>query len=241
LKSRKLVITIIGVLFFVLFILDSGIYIYEERDKRLAAYELLGSEMANLLSATTSVMVQQFLKSKIPITASTVGFLPGSMIYSIADNYTARTSSGILFNNVSDNPQNPLHRASPLEMGLIDYFQKYPQAKGHMQEVLWRGSDYLHYGKPVIMEKVCLKCHDSKDSDAHIMLEQYLAGANYPEGSVRGAINVYMPKERIDFAYWESVVKHLVATFLILMVAFLLCVGVLIKYWPADEVLSDHF
>jgi hypothetical protein len=192
--------------------------------------------MGHLLSAVNHTTVQQFLKSEIPLTNQTLGFLPGKFIQQLAANYSFRSKSRIIFNQVTDFPQNRDFVASNIEMKSIDFFRQHPAETGILKQIRWRGSDFLHYSHPVRTEKVCLNCHGSKSTKtAHVALEQYVAGGNYPEGSIRGVQNFYLPYDNLFFEYGEQVFKRLLRNLLLFTGAFLLCVIVVVKFWPEVE------
>ncbi len=96
--------------------------------------------------ATRRVYHQQFLASDIPLTDKTLGFLPAHAMSRISKDFSNWSDSGMIFNNVSDNPRNPDNAADEVELQTMDYFRKNPEQENRMQLISTdNGDNYYHY------------------------------------------------------------------------------------------------
>ena len=64
-----------------------------------------------IMMATRHIYQEQFVASGLPLTSKTVGFLPAHSFSRIAKDFAHWNDSGLLFNNVSDQPRNPENQA----------------------------------------------------------------------------------------------------------------------------------
>ena len=132
-----------------------------EEARRESEYE--ARNIHALVMATRRVYQDQFVKSGLPVTDATLGFLPAHSIARIAREFPNWSNSGIRFHNVSDRPRNPGNMADRFEMEAIDWFRANPAATERMSDIVEdNGVGYLHYTAPIRVEAPCLKCHGAR-------------------------------------------------------------------------------
>ena len=181
-----------------------------------------------LVMAMRRVYQDQFIRSGLPLTDATVGFLPAHSIAHIAREFPEWSNSGLRFNNVSDRPRNPRNMADRFEIEAIDWFRANPAATERMRDIVEDdGVSYLHYTAPIRIEAPCLKCHGARAAAPASLAEKHDAAFDYRIGDLRGIVSLRMPKakleERVD-AIWR---KHLIES-LIGYTVLLLGLGLLL-------------
>lgn len=103
-----------------------------------------------ILMATRRVYHQQFIKSGLPVTENTVGFLPAHAMARISAEYKEWNGNGYRFNNVSDRPRNPANRADAFELAAMDFFSAHPDARERVQPIVeTNGTRWFHYTAPI--------------------------------------------------------------------------------------------
>jgi diguanylate cyclase (GGDEF)-like protein len=152
-----------------------------------------------LMMATRRIYQQQFVDSGLPVNEATVGFLPAHSMSRIAKDFANWNDSGILFNNVSDQPRNPGNRADRFEMEAIDWFRANPKALERMREIVDdRGVGYLLYTAPIWVEPFCLKCHGNREDAPASIRDKYADAYGYQVGDLRGVASVKIPMAKFD-------------------------------------------
>jgi len=102
----------------------------------------------------------------------------------------------------SANPRNPLNKAGPEELKIIEYFNRNPHLKTWSGEISLNGRPHLAYFSARRMKKSCLRCHgDPKDAPA-ALIERYgdRAGFHRPLGEVVALDMVAIPLESVRAA-----------------------------------------
>ncbi len=181
-----------------------------------------------VLMATRRVYHKQFLDSGLPVTDSTVGFLPAHSMSRISRDFPNWSQSGYLFNNVSDRPRNPANLADANELDAMAWFRLNPKAKERLAQITdSRGKPYFHFTAPIWIEPYCLGCHgDPKDAPSSIQAN-YKDSYGYELGQLRGVMSIKIPLEEVrkrTFGLWQQSLGQIVAGYgvLFLVLAMLL-------------------
>ena len=125
----------------------------------------------------------------IPETMST-SFISRSIFEAVQKDFP-----GYIIRFASDNPRNPVNKASPDDLRMIEYFRKNPQAGERTQESEINGQRYLVHLTPKWITAECLHCHgDPKDAPA-ALLKKYGDKASFYRkiGDVAGLDTVAIP------------------------------------------------
>ena len=180
------------------------------------------------MMATRRVYQNQFIESGLPVNEKTVGFLPAYSFSRISKDFANWNDSGVLFNNVSDQPRNPDNQADPEEMAAMAWFRQNPKSIERMERVeKAEGKGYMLYTAPIWIEPVCLKCHGDKEAAPPSIRDNYDAAYGYKLGELRGVASIKIPTAKFDQRFREiwggQVVKSLFGyTILLLAVGYLL-------------------
>ncbi|MBK6741563.1 MAG: diguanylate cyclase [Hydrogenophilales bacterium] len=181
-----------------------------------------------VLMATRRVYHKQFLDSGLPVTDSTVGFLPAHSLSRISRDFPNWSKSGYLFNNVSDRPRNPANLADANELDAMAWFRLNPKAEERLAQITdSRGKPYFHFTAPIWIEPYCLGCHgDPKDAPSSIQAN-YKDSYGYELGQLRGVMSIKIPLEEVrkrTFGLWQQSLGQIVAGYgvLFLVLAMLL-------------------
>ncbi len=102
----------------------------------------------------------------------------------------------------SNDPRNPVNKASPDELRMIDYFFKNPGAGQKVEEIEIAGHHYMAFFVPKFVKPECLRCHgDPKEAPA-ALLKRYGDKASFHRavGDVAGLDTVAVPLEKVNAA-----------------------------------------
>jgi signal transduction histidine kinase/DNA-binding NarL/FixJ family response regulator len=166
-------------------------------------------KVRNLLMAFRRVQQKTFLDHKIPLDDKTINFLPAFAVGKISQEYPNWDSSGFSFENVSDQPRNPQHKADAVELEAMAYFRANPK-----QSLLFKpftkstGEEFYLYARPIWIEEYCLKCHANRQ-EAPPTVRNYETGWNYKVGDLRGLLSVKLPATTLTQQVWESFWQNL--------------------------------
>ena len=165
-----------------------------------------------ILMATRRVYHQQFIKSGLPVTENTVGFLPAHAMARISAEYKEWNGNGYRFNNVSDRPRNPANRADAFELAAMDFFSAHPDARERVQPIVeTNGTRWFHYTAPIRIEPYCRQCHGAEADAPKSIREAYAAASyDYADGDLRGLMSIKLPMERYEAAVAERFQSRLV-------------------------------
>ncbi|OOZ40221.1 hypothetical protein BOW53_08615 [Solemya pervernicosa gill symbiont] len=229
--ERKLLILISGVLVASLLAFWWVEYRHIKAD---AETELLSSadRIRDVLMATRRVYQHQFIDSGLPLNKKTIGFLPAHAMGEISNDLSNWSSDGFSFNNVSDNPRNPLHKADALEEEAIAFFRNKPEEEFHFVPYEnEKGELNYHYARPIWVEQYCLKCHGDKDNAPVTIQESYDEAYDYKLGELRGVLSIKIPASNM-----ESRIRQQVYLQLYLKSALILLIGLLIGWTVRRQV-----
>jgi PAS domain S-box-containing protein len=141
---------------------------------------------------------------------------------------------GYIVRFASDNPRNPVNRATPDEMRMIEFFRRNPQVTQRTEPIQINRQRYVAQFKVRRMKAECLRCHgDPKDAPAPLV-KQYgaTAGFYHTVGDVVGLDTVAIPVETVATAMasemtWKQAVMGMWLAFLfgLIIIAFHLVVS----------------
>ncbi len=170
--------------------------------------ELLSQQAA--LALQFNLAIRDYAAAKIrPVLESRLGkdeFIPEAMSTSFISRSifekVRRQFPDCVMHFASDNPRNPVNKASPDEQRMIEYFRKNPQVKEKVEEIEIGGRRHLTFFAPKYVKPECLRCHgDPKDAPADL-IARYGAKASFHQtlGDVAALDTVAVPLDRIDAA-----------------------------------------
>ena len=156
-----------------------------------------------MLMATRRVYIKQFIASGLPVNEATIGFLPAHSLSRIADDFPNWNSSGLYFNNVTDQPRNPKNQADADELAAMAYFRANPGEVERLAEIRDpSGNSLYHYTAPIWIEPYCLQCHGERSSAPVSIANNYDTAYGYRLGDLRGVMSVKLPTKALrDRAY----------------------------------------
>lgn len=175
-----------------------------------------------IMMATRHIYQEQFVASGLPLTSKTVGFLPAHSFSRIAKDFAHWNDSGLLFNNVSDQPRNPDNLADADELKAMAWYRSNPKETERLDRVRSAdGKSFLMYSAPIWVEASCLKCHGDENEAPPSIREAYSAAYGYQLGELRGLVSIKVPTEKYDRRFEEiwgqQILKSLVGYGLVLM------------------------
>lgn len=181
----------------IVFALDIVVSYQKLQGELRAETEFVVRQIYGFMMATRRIYQQQFIDSGLPVSSKTIGFLPAHSFSRISRDFANWSDSGIIFNNVSDQPRNPANRADRDEMAAIDWFRANPSAPQRMDTIASaEGKSYLLYTAPIWVEPICLKCHGSRDDAPQSIGETYDTAYGYQVGELRGVVSIKIPLEK---------------------------------------------
>ena len=175
-----------------------------------------------IMMATRRVYQEQFVASGVPLNNKTVGFLPAHSFSRIAKDFAHWNDSGLIFNNVSDQPRNPENQADADELKAMAWYRGNPRATERLDRVRSAdGKTYLLYSAPIWVEPSCLKCHGNEEAAPPSIREAYSSAYGYQVGELRGLVSIKVPTEKYDRRFMEvwaqQILKSLIGYGLVLM------------------------
>lgn len=183
------------------------------KDARASAVESLltqAEKIRGVIMATRRVYHQQFLDSKIPLTDETLGFLPAHALSKISKDFGNWDSSGVHFNNVTDQPRNPDNKADADEMKAIDFFRKDSSQSLYFQPFQnEKAEPFYLYARPLRIEAYCLNCHGKRESAPPTIRDNYITSFDYKVGDLRGILSIKLPARSIDTLVMKEFVREL--------------------------------
>ncbi len=177
-----------------------------------------------MVMALRTVYQKYIIEHKVPINDMTLGLLPSQALGRISIEFRNWVDSGLSFNNVIENPRNPLNKADNVEMEALDYFRRNPKETERM--VPFENEDgefYYHYSQPMWMGERCLKCHSDYEAAPESIQKRYNLGYGYKLGDLGGLMSIKLPasiiQERVSKQLWNEALSHfgtLLVTFILL-------------------------
>ncbi len=165
-----------------------------------AEYQMLqrAEHIRGVLMATRRVYQHQFLESGIEITPKTIGFLPAHAMSEISADFSNWEDSGVMFDNVSEEPRNLLHQADEVEFRAIKFFRENPDEQVRFEPFLdEEGDEFYHYARPIWVESSCLACHGAKADAPASIRSQYDNAYNLEVGDLRGILSIKIPARQV--------------------------------------------
>ncbi|MBS4098498.1 MAG: EAL domain-containing protein [Sulfuricella sp.] len=177
-----------------------------------------------MMMAMRRIYQKQFIDSGITLNNKTVGFLPAHSLSRISKDFPNWNDSGIIFNNVSDQPRNPNNQADSFELQAMAWFRDHPKDIKRMQNIVDdKGVGYMLYTAPIWIEQSCLKCHESAENAPPGIRENYPDTAyGYRLGDLRGVVSVKIPTKKFDKRLqeiWGGQVFKTLASYVVLFLA----------------------
>jgi PAS domain S-box-containing protein len=195
--------------FGLLAILVSILMFYDAYEaSRRHAYQLLGQQAA--LALDFNLAIREYAAERIrPVMAKLVDhddFLPETMSTSFIARQifedARKKFPDLIVRFPSDNPRNPLNRANPEELRMIEYFRQNPSVPWRSEEIQIDGRLCLAHFTSKWFKPECMRCHgDPKDAPAELV-KRYGATASFHRrvGDVAGLDMVAVPLETVNMA-----------------------------------------
>ncbi|MFP4334728.1 MAG: EAL domain-containing protein, partial [Wenzhouxiangella sp.] len=219
--ERKLLLTI-----FVLVGLGVAVFqvlLYQETREQ-AEQDLLerAEQIRNVLMATRRVYHHQFIDSGIELTERTLGFLPAHAMSRISADFGNWDKSGLSFNNVSDDPRNPMQKADVIEADAIDHFRANPDNEYRFTAFDGEsGQTFFHYAQPIWIEPYCLQCHGSQASAPQAIRAAYDSAYDYQVGDLKGILSIRVPAGQLEARVERNLIAQLGWGLVLLMLVVL--------------------
>lgn len=151
-----------------------------------------------LLMATRRVYHQQFLDSGVELNSHTLGFLPAHALAKISQDFPNWLATGLRFNNVSDQPRNPVNQADAVELQDIAWFRANPKATARSTDIVdAQGKSFFHFAAPIWIEPYCLKCHGERAAAPAAIRDSYDMAYGYKVGDLRGLLSIRVPTDEL--------------------------------------------
>lgn len=154
------------------------------------------------------VFHQQFLKSKVDLNDSTVGFLPAHASSLISDEFAKKESKKISIRNVSDQPRNPKNKADGIELSAIEYFKTNPATLELTKTIYQDGEEFYFFAAPLKIQQYCLACHGQKEDTLGYIQKRYNNAYGYKIGDVRGITSIKIEKSAfmapVMRVFWDA-------------------------------------
>ena len=219
----------LGALTCVILTLDLAIS-HRKLDAELRAETIYDARVIyGIMMATRRIYQQQFIDSGLPVNSKTIGFLPAHSFSRIAKDFHNWNDSGVIFNNVSDRPRNPVNLADADELAAMAWFRTNPTKKERLDDIVTADKrSYKLYSAPIWIEPFCLRCHGKAEDAPPGIREAYNTAFDYKLGELRGLASIKIPAEKFENRFHEiwfgQLIKSL-AGYLILFIA----IGLLIE------------
>jgi len=222
-KLKTKIWLLLGALMSVVLVIDLNISYQKLTADLRRETEAEARTIYGYMMATRRVYQQQFVASGLPVNEKTVGFLPAHSFSRISRDFANWNQSGILFNNVSDQPRNPNNRADRFEMEDIALYRANPKLRDRTRNIAdAQGVSYLLYTAPIWIEPYCLQCHGTRESAPKSIRDRYTSAYGYQVGDLRGVVSIKMPTLRLDTRrneLWGGQLLKSLASYAILFLA----------------------
>jgi signal transduction histidine kinase/CheY-like chemotaxis protein len=122
----------------------------------------------------------------------------------------------------SDNPRNPVNRAGPEELKMIQYFRDRPRVSRWDGRLEMNGSQYLAYVSVMRIDKTCLQCHGRPEDCPKSLLQRYgsTGGFHRKVGDVAGMDVIAIPLDKVNATLAADATTSIVSTALWLVTMF---------------------
>ncbi len=228
-KLKLKIWLILGLVMLLLLAVFNVLELREAEDSARADLRRQALELRAVVMATRRVYHEQFLRSGLPLTDQTLGFLPAHAMSRISADIQNWSDSRSRFNNVSDRPRNPANLADANELAAMAWHRDHAKASERIAVIRDAdGEDYFHFTAPIWTEPYCLKCHASQAAAPATISRRYGQAYGYRVGDLRGVMSIKIPMRELN----ERVMKNWTAEFIehvVLMLSLLAVLGLLLN------------
>ncbi len=176
-----------------------------------------------ILMSYRNVYQNVFIHHNIPITDQTIEFLPAHAVSRISKQFTQWVDTGLTFNNVSDQPRNPINQADAIELKAIQYFRQNDDAVERFVAFnTSSGEAYYHFSQPIVIKPRCITCHGQQQDALPSIQQRYNTAYNYKIGDLRGLMSIKLPAAIIEQRTETLLKKNIVIHLLSMLFAFAL-------------------
>lgn len=125
------------------------------------------------------------------------------------------------------NPLNLDNKANSFQEKIIDRFKSNPSLKSVSGYHTFNGVSYFYVMHPVVAKQGCMICHGNPENKSPItqaIVKKYgnTHGWHWKDGTVIGALNVFVPTKYIDRAAMKNSIIIVVAIFFLPFLAFII-------------------
>ncbi|MBI5331429.1 MAG: EAL domain-containing protein [Betaproteobacteria bacterium] len=227
-KLKTKIWLLLGVLMGLLLAIDLNISYRQLSVELRKEAEIDARAIYGYMMATRRVYQQVFLASGLPVNDKTVGLLPAHSFSRISRDFANWNNSGILFNNVSDQPRNPNNRADRFEMEDIAWYRSNAKARERTRNIVDdQGIGFLLYTAPIWIEPSCLVCHGKREAAPESIRAHYATAYDYQVGDLRGVASIRIPTHRLDLRLNEIWAGQLLKSLISYAILFL-ALGILL-------------
>ncbi len=144
----------------------------------------------------------------------------------------------------SDNPRNPVNRAGPAELAMLDYFRANPDATEWRGKLDLDGRLCYAYLSPMYINESCLRCHGAPENSPESMRARYGTTGGYHRkvGDIAGMDTVAIPLDTVSAALVSDARANVLTMAVWLVVLF---GGILLSFRYAVShrlaVMAAHF
>jgi PAS domain S-box-containing protein len=192
---------------------------YESTEKALKEQIAQQAEMALKFDIAIREYVAKEIRPRMYELVDKDEFIPQTM----STSYVARSIfeevrkdfPDLILKFSSDKPRNPLNKASPEEMEIINYFNANPKQQEWQGQISINSVDYLGRFHARRMGESCLRCHGDPGNAPASLLEQYseMAGFHRNLGEVVAVDTVAIPITKIKEQLWSELKKTAITVF----------------------------
>lgn len=219
--------------FFIVAALSVDVYLVYS-DVRTNAVESLLSQaekIRGVIMATRRVYHQQFLESQMPLTDKSLGFLPAHALSRISKDFENWDTSGLHFNNVSDQPRDPKNKADIEEMKAIAFFRNDSTQSLYFEPFRnVKGELFYLYAKPIRMETYCLGCHGKREDAPATIRDKYTMAFDYKVGDLKGVLSIKLPARIVEVTAMKDFMRELVVHLIFFLGMFVIIFYMVRKY-----------
>jgi diguanylate cyclase (GGDEF)-like protein len=158
---------------------------------------------------------EQFLKSKLDINYTTIGFLPAHASSLISDKFQAINNYGFYIKNVSDNPRNPKNMADNSELQAINFFKNTKKDEYYTEITDKKYGNYFQFAYPIYTKQYCLSCHGKKEDTLGSIQNMYQNAYDYKVGDLRGIVSIKIPHKNIDEMLYNFLKKEIISSLIV--------------------------
>jgi two-component system, sensor histidine kinase len=122
----------------------------------------------------------------------------------------------------SDNPRNPVNRAGPEELRILEYFRQNPDATEWRGRLELDGRDCFAYASPMPIATDCLQCHGVPEDSPQSLLTRYGSTSGFYRelGDIAGMAVIAIPVDRVNALLRAETVGNLTTTGIWLVALF---------------------